>query len=441
MRFNRGLVPLLVAILVLAGCSQSLYLRGRSLCDDGQHRQAVTTLQAGLQSDAADYRSWCELGVAHFELGEYELALTAQKRSLALQPTARAQLYVGMCYEKLAPGESTPEAKASRYALAREAYRASLGLNPPQALLRGIQARMERLLRIEEIQKALFKENTIDADTIPANTVAVYDFDSEGLPPELAPLAVGLAEFTSLSLTKVKSLQVVERLRVQELLREMEWVKEGKVDASMAPRTGLLLGSSRVVTGWVSNPEAEKVRLGSSIHNTADHSEATPDIEEGKLQRIITLQVAFVYQILKELGVEPTPAEREAIEALPTESYDAFLSFCRGLQFKAEGNYKEAQQQFEAAIAADEGFTEAAVQSEETASLEAGDNLEVDIMVATVETPDLGATLGGLVENTGAAEPSADDDDGGGGGVTDDPPPPPEIPKGSVIVEGTFDGN
>ena len=330
MRFNRGLVPLLVAVLVLAGCSQSLYLRGRSLCDDGQHRQAVATLQAGLQSDAADYRSWRELGVAHYELGEYELALTALQRSLLLQPTARCQLYAGMCHEKLAPGELTPEAKASRYASARSAYQASLGLNPPQALLNGIQARMERLLRIESIHKALARENSIDADTIPANTVAVYDFDSEGLPPDLAPLAVGLAEFTSLSLAKVKSLQVVERLRVQELLREMEWVKEGKVDASMAPRTGLLLGSRRVVTGWVSNPEAEKVRMGSSIHNTVDHSEATPDIEEGKLRRIIKLQVAFVYQILEELGVVPTPAEQKAIEAVPTESYDAFMAFCRG---------------------------------------------------------------------------------------------------------------
>ena len=56
-----------------------------------------------------------------------------------------------------------------------------------------IKTRQELIARRDFIDKILDNEDAIDVDTIPTNTIAVYDFDGSSLGPELAPLAVGLA--------------------------------------------------------------------------------------------------------------------------------------------------------------------------------------------------------------------------------------------------------
>ncbi|MCH9031079.1 MAG: tetratricopeptide repeat protein [candidate division Zixibacteria bacterium] len=412
-----------LSIFALSGCAGNAYMQGRKLSDAGDYQKAIEKFTAKIESDPLDHYAWRELGIAYYELQNYTEALRVLSQADSLHADARTKLFLGLTYEK-----------QRNWGNALLAHRSALELNPPSALVSRIKTRQELIARRDFIDKILANEDAIDVDTIPTNTIAVYDFDGSSLGPELAPLAVGLAEFISIDLTKVKSLTVIERLRLQALMNELDLAERGVTDRANAPRVGRLLGSYRVITGFVTSPEEDYLLLGGTIINTTDGSEKTPDSEEGKLKKLFELEKAFVYQILEELGVVPTPEELKELEKLPTHSYDAFLAYCRGLSLQRQGKFVAAQTQFEQAKSADNSFSEASEQLDATLALAADAEFESVVQSQTLGgLADLGSRLGGIVENTGA--------------ITGDQPTtettpnkPPVIPVGSVKVTGNVGG-
>lgn len=71
----------------------------------------------------------------------------------------------------------------------------------------------------------------------------------------------------------------------------------------------------------------------------------------------------MVFQVLGILGVELTPAEREAINQNRAENLLAFLAYGRGLQAMDRGDFAAAAQFFNQAIQLDPGFAVARIQA------------------------------------------------------------------------------
>ena len=241
-----------------------------------------------------------------------------------------------------------------------------MALNPSGKAKEYIEAHLQQLIakKVEgEVQTALNDEAAIDVASIPENTVAVVDFDSENLPPNLEPIAKGLAEFTAADLAKVQSLKVVDRLKLDVIQRELALSRSGLVNQSTAPRVGRLLGSRHIVTGSLMDIEGQSLRLDGVVVNTIDSTTNVTDPTQGRLQGLFALQKDFVFQILDELGVELTAAERDAIEEVPTESYLAFLAYCRGLEFERAGRLSDARREYNSAAKQDPGFSAASARA------------------------------------------------------------------------------
>lgn len=408
---------------ILVSCGQNLYTQGRKLVAEGEYAGAANKLSDDLMLNPSHAKSWRELGVARYYLGDYVESLSHLNRASKLAGDPRTELYRGMTLEKL-----------SRWDDASGAYTAALALKPPKQLITRIILRQRRVERRDVIARALASEESIDVDSIPLNTVAVYDFDGSRLSPELAPLALGFAEFTAIDLAKVSALTVVERVNLSLLLDELNLSGSGVVDPATAPRVGKLLGSRKVITGWVESPEPDQIRVGGVIVNTVDNTEALPESEQEQLQRLFKLQKAFVYRVLQELGVEPTDAERLAIDRIPTDSLNAFLEYCRGLNSMRLGSYAEAEGHFENAQSIDENFSEAGEQASEAGGLSDDVNFESYIQTFTAPgAPGLDPSLRNIVINTGAIP--------GGGGESSSPNQPPVIPTGSVLIRGNPDAD
>jgi TolB-like protein len=207
-----------------------------------------------------------------------------------------------------------------------------------------------------EVSQALQGEDAIDVDQIPDNTIAVIDFDGTHLNAELAPLARGLAEFTTIDLAKVKSLRVVDRLKIDMIIEELKLSASSAVDPSTAPRMGKLLGAKHIVGGAVMDMGATGLRLDGVLINIGDSSSMMTAPAEGKLNEIFRVQKDFVFSILADLDITLTAAERDAISEVPTESYLAFLAYCRGLDFQKRGFQRDAQASFQQAVQHDQGF-------------------------------------------------------------------------------------
>jgi TolB-like protein len=209
-----------------------------------------------------------------------------------------------------------------------------------------------------ELDNAVAQESTFVASEIPDNTIAIVKFDGTLLPKETAPIAAGIGEFTMVDLSKVEALRLVERLKVEILLKELEIGSSRAVDPAQAPRVGRLLGSKSVVTGKLVGTGIDRFRLDGALVNTLDASSKLTEPGEAGLvlDQILQVQKAMVFDILEYLGVQPSEADRDSIMTKPTESLEAFLAFSRGAEFMMLGLFEEAIEQFELALKYDGGF-------------------------------------------------------------------------------------
>ncbi len=342
-------------LLVVIGCSAGLHEQGRRLIEEGKYDQAIDFFYAQIKANPKDAVAWRELGVAFYEQGDPVKAEDALKQAHNIRPDPRIHLYLGLIYEH-----------QEDYDRAINAYLVSLGLGPNKQTRNMLQGHLDLLRRkkIEhEISQALAGESEIDIDTIPDNTIAVVDFDNTHLPPELAPVSKGLAEFTALDLAKIKSLRVVDRAKIDVILKELQLSSSQYADPATAPRMGRLLGSNRLVTGSVLGVGDDEIKLDGAVVSTRDSTARMTEAAEGELEKIFTLQKEFVFDIVDRLDIELSPEERDAIQTIPTESYLAFLAYCRGLDYKSRGMFEAAQTQFRQAVQLDLNFQQAAVQN------------------------------------------------------------------------------
>jgi len=379
----RKILPMLLALLMLAGCSQSLYQQGKKFTQEGNYDRAIDAFYQEIAKNPQSATAWRELGVAFYEKGDYVKSEDALKQANNIEPDPRTNLYLGLLYEKQGMADQ-----------AVEAYSYALGLSPRGDTKNMIRAHLDQLVETQirrEVDEALAAEAEIDVDAIPDNTVAVVGFDDTHLTPELAPLARGLAEFTAIDLAKVHSLRVVDRLKIDAILNELKLSSTKYADRSTAPRLGKLLGSRRMVTGSVLELGEDGIKLDGAIINTTDSSLSRTAPAEGQLQKIFEVQKNFVFSIIDDMGIELTAEERDAIMEVPTESYLAFLAYCRGLDYQHRGFAREAAAAFESAASSDAAFEEATVQLERASgqlSIAAGG----DISVGGFETAVLSAT-------------------------------------------------
>ena len=348
----RAMIWLLLAALV-AGCSQSLYMQGRKYLDKGEYDPAIEAFYKEIAANPTSAEAWRELGVTYYEKGDLTKAEDALKQANQIQPDARIHLYLGLIYEK-----------QEDLGKAINAYTTSLSLQPKGKTSSMTRAHLDRLIskKLEvDASAAVENELIIDTDTIPENTIAVANFDGSYLSPELAPIAYGLAEFTSIDLAKVHSLTVVERLKLDMILKELELSASEYVDPASAPRMGRLMGTRRLVTGSVVSIGEEGLKLDAAIVNTVDSSAVRPQGVEGNLEKFFEAQKEFVFGILDELGITLSAEERDAIKEVPTESYLAFLAYSRGLDYRNRGPewFGAAEQEFALAVQHDGNFQQA----------------------------------------------------------------------------------
>ncbi|TET93595.1 MAG: tetratricopeptide repeat protein [Candidatus Zixiibacteriota bacterium] len=370
----RAMIWLLLAVLV-AGCSQSLYMQGRKYLDKGEYDPAIEAFYKEIAANPTSAEAWRELGVTYYEKGDLTKAEDALKQANQIQPDARIHLYLGLIYEKQ---------EDLRKAI--NAYTTSLSLQPKGKMASMTRAHLDRLIskKLEaDASAAVENESIIDTDTIPENTIAVANFDGSYLSPELAPIAHGLAEFTSIDLAKVHSLTVVERLKLDMILKELELSASEYVDPASAPRMGRLMGTRRLVTGSVVSIGEEGLKLDAAIVNTVDSSAVRPQGVEGKLEKFFEAQKEFVFGILDELGITLSAEERDAIKEVPTESYLAFLAYSRGLDYRSRGPewFGASEQEFALAVQYDRNFQQAnqqlrAVTDMQTAGVEYQDSFD-----------------------------------------------------------------
>lgn len=438
-QLERLLLPLLISALclfVLSSCGGNWSAKGRKLVDKGEYVRAIEVYSQELAKNPEKHDAWRDLGFAHYKAENYSEALQALSR--ASQDDAFTFLCFGLVYEA-----------QELYDSAISSMSDALSLEPDKKTRALLKSRMDDLVRISlqaQISLAISQETTLVVGSIPENTIAVVKFDGSLLSPENAPIAAGLADFTMVDLSKVKQLRLVERLKVELLLRELNLATSPYVDVSLAPRMGRLLGSRNVVTAKLSVSGVSRIRIAGALINTVEASSqiTSPAEAELNLKQLLRAQKAFVFDLLVFLGIETSPSERDSIMVEPTESMAAFMAYSRGMEFLSRGMYNQAEQEFQSALLFDKGFSRAQIQVANTrvaiSNRQFGAATALDLetsFVATVSSAgnQSGALLTTFITDSDVLEPGDEN-------PSETPINPPDVAApGTAAVKGNLDGD
>jgi TolB-like protein len=188
--------------------------------------------------------------------------------------------------------------------------------------------------------------------------VGVPPFAVSGADERTGALAWAVADLVATDLARIRALRVVERTRLEAVLRELSLAEGGRVDPATAPRVGRLVKADRLVLGDVTvRPDGRTLRLGVRVGRVADGSIVSAVDAAAPLADLLAAEQELALRTAAALGVTVSPKERAAIAARPTISLDALLAYGAGLREEAAGRPDAAARAFRRALALDGAFT------------------------------------------------------------------------------------
>ncbi len=223
-----------------------------------------------------------------------------------------------------------------------------------------VQARLGDISRQEAVlaaQAAVKDEKALNPATFSATAVGVSPLTVASGDSSLIPLGYGLADLLIADLSVSPKLQIVDRVRVDAVLRELDLVSKGRTDSLSAPQLGKLVGASRLVNGVITPQEKSRLTVDARVTSVEEGAVVgRPVIQQTALVQILDAEKELAIRLFAELGVVLTPAQRAAVERRPTRYLSAFLAYARGSNAEAHWNLDAAEAYYTAALSIDPGF-------------------------------------------------------------------------------------
>ncbi|HHS14438.1 MAG TPA: tetratricopeptide repeat protein [bacterium] len=293
------------------------------------------------------------IGIVYWQMKRYETAARILRTVVEKDPQyGKAQFYLGLSYEGMERNDE-----------AIKVYKQYIYIPVNDPYKNVLFGRLNWLVQNQisrEIQLALQNEQALRIEDYPEKSVGVLYFLSLSDDPQWEPLKKGIAEMIITDLAKVKELKVVERLRLNYIMEELNLSQTGLMDEEQIPRMGKLMGARNIIKGSYMVMPSLRMTLDAGIYESDNVFLPTTTSFEGNLVRLFQMEKELVLRILDYMNIVMTPQLREQILIIPTENMTAFMAYCRGLDEMDRGNFQKSQEYFREALRIDPNFKEAA---------------------------------------------------------------------------------
>lgn len=212
------------------------------------------------------------------------------------------------------------------------------------------------------VRAAIARERSIQASDIPGNTVGVLPLTVISTDTAYASLGYGVAALMASDLARSSRLVVVERLRLDAVMRELELATSGRVDSVTAPRAGRIVGARRIVLGSLTI-RTDALQMGSQVANATSGALDASLTGSSQLAQIFDAEKAMVFRLFEAMGIALTPAERSAIERRPTPSMAALMAFSNGVRAEFVKDFPRAIANYNTAVRLDPAFADASARA------------------------------------------------------------------------------
>ncbi len=192
-------------------------------------------------------------------------------------------------------------------------------------------------------------------------TIAIMEFDNFSVgkyQEQLGPLGKGLADFFEHDFGKISSMKVVERDKIDYVLKEQELQQSGAVDLSTAVRVGKILGARYMVFGSITQLDDRNTRMVVKVVSV-ETSEIIASVDKEGAPHYTKLEKELVQELAKRLDIQLSDETVGLIKQGGTESLDATAYYSKGLEYMDRYDYKKAHEFFKKAYELDNNFAEA----------------------------------------------------------------------------------
>jgi len=192
-------------------------------------------------------------------------------------------------------------------------------------------------------------------------TIAIMEFDNFSIgkyQEKLGPIGKGLADFFEHDFGKISSMKVVERDKINYVLREFDLLKSGAVDKSTAARAGKILGAKYMVFGSFTQLNDKSTRMVVRVVSV-ETSEIIASVDKEAKPEYFKLEKELVEELAKKLDITLSDDIKALIKEGGTESLDATTLYSKGLDYMDKYDYKNAYEFFKKAYDLDHNFVEA----------------------------------------------------------------------------------
>ncbi len=173
-------------------------------------------------------------------------------------------------------------------------------------------------------------------------TVAVMDFDSFMMGEGGASVQLGKA-ITAMLVTEFSSrdgIRIVERQRINDLIREMDLSYSGRVEEAI--EIGKLLGMQYVLLGQVTSI-VDNLRMDIRAVDVETSEVVTVMKKSDKTSELFSVVVDLADDFGEALDLSP-PSQRPEIEEIPVA---ATIAFSRAVDFEDNGDLEQAVEFYE----------------------------------------------------------------------------------------------
>ncbi|NOZ63034.1 MAG: hypothetical protein GXO74_15395 [Calditrichaeota bacterium] len=191
---------------------------------------------------------------------------------------------------------------------------------------------------------------------VPNETIAVLDFSNNSLMDrdKYESLSGGLAEIMITELSKVKSLQLVERQKINELIKEMQLAQSGMISEDSGVQVGKLLGAKYLVFGSYM-VFGKKIRVDVRIVEVETGLTVKAEEVTDKVKNMFKVIKKLSEKILKNLNIKLSKEEKKNLFANNT-SAEVIELFSLGLEAEENGDTVSAKKYYIQAFRMDDNF-------------------------------------------------------------------------------------
>ena len=177
-----------------------------------------------------------------------------------------------------------------------------------------------------------------------AKRIAIVYFDNTSGERKLDKLKKGLAGMLITDLSNINMLDIVERERLEEIIKEQKLSNSKKFDPSTAAKLGKLLGAEIILTGSYFEMFGT-FRIDARFINVETGEILKSEGVDGASKNFFKLQKQLVWKVIKNLDVKLSPSEKLTIEnsAQQLVSYEATLMFSEALDLIDKGKKDKAK--------------------------------------------------------------------------------------------------